>query len=151
MITRTHVTLRTVEAILDVAKSVLCTIESTVTVREAVARMSELDVSCLLVIDGRSKIIGLFTEHDLMVHVVAAEKDPHCVTVVEVMTEGLVAVSPGASLEEAMELMNGCAHECLVVTECGEICGLVSRAEINRYLVRDRDALINDLTYYITH
>jgi CBS domain-containing protein len=113
--------------------------------------MSELDVTGLLVIDERSKIIGLFTEHDLMIHVVAAEIDPHSVTVVEVMTEGLVTVSPGASLEEAMELMNGCNRERLVVTECGEICGLVSRAEINHYLMRDQDALINDLTYYITH
>jgi CBS domain-containing protein len=142
--------MRTVEAILDVANSVLCTIESTVTVGDAVAQMSELDVSSLLVVDHKSKIIGLFTEHDVLVHV-AAEKDLHSVTVVEVMTEGLVTVSPGASLEEAMELMNGCNHERLVVTECGEICGLVSRAEISRYLMRDRDALIDDLTYYITH
>ena len=142
--------MRTIAAILDVA-SAARTIESKVAVREAGARMSELDISSLLVVDGNSKVVGLVTEHDVFVRVVAAEREPRSVRVDEVMTELLVTVSPSTSLDEAMELLSGCCHEQLVVAECGEICGLVSRADISRYMVNERDAIINDLTYYITH
>lgn len=143
--------MRTIKAILDCASSALCTVESSERVCDAVARMSDLDISTLLVLDHDDKIIGLFTEHDVLLRVVAKQRDPRSITVVEVMTEGLLTVSLDASLEEAMAILNECKRDRLVVTDCGEICGLVTKAEISRYMVSDRDALINDLTYYITH
>jgi CBS domain-containing protein len=113
--------------------------------------MSELGLHALLVVDSESVILGIVTGHDVLSRVVAAELDPCDVTVADVMTDTLVTISPDASLEEALKLMTECCHEQLIVTDCGVVCGLISLGDISRLLVDDRDALISDLTYYITH
>lgn len=142
--------MQTIASILSITDSALCTVESTVTVCEAVVSMSQLGVDSLLVVDDQG-VVGIFTEHDVLVGVVAAERDPHGLTVADVMTDELATIAPSASLEEAMNVMTERSHRQLLVADKGEICGIVSIADVTRSLVNDRDAMIGDLRFYITH
>jgi CBS domain-containing protein len=142
--------MRTVASILSITDSALCTVEATVSVCEAVHSMSQLQVDSLLVVDDQG-VVGIFTEHDVLLGVVAAERDPHGLTVADVMTCEMATIPPSASLEEAMQVMTDSCHRELLVADDGEICGIVSIGDVTTSLVSERDATIGDLTYYITH
>lgn len=143
--------MRTVASILSDSDSRLCSVDRRASVCDAVTRMSDLQVDCLLVVDEMLSPVGIFTEHDVLVAVLASDLDPRGVAVCEIMTCELVIVSTGASVEEAMKMMTELCRERLLVTDGESLCGVISIADVTQSLVRERDATISDLTHYITH
>lgn len=55
-------------------------------IEAAVEEMNRLRVGSLLVEDGSNQVVGIFTERDVLVRVVASGKDPATTSVEEVMT-----------------------------------------------------------------
>jgi CBS domain-containing protein len=74
-------------------------------VREAARRMAERRVGTLVVLDGERRPIGLLTDRDLVVRVVAPGRDPERVTVGEVMTRDVRCASEEMPIEVALSLM----------------------------------------------
>jgi CBS domain-containing protein len=74
------------------------------TVRHAATVMSEKEIGCLVVLDGK-KVVGIVTEQDLIRRVVAINKDPNETLVGDVMSTPPVVVKPRLSLEDAIKLM----------------------------------------------
>lgn len=143
--------MQTVSSIVDLTRLSVGTVQENVSVCDAVSYMSEAGVPAVLVLNDDRRVVGIMTEHDVLSRVIAAELDPHEVTVAEVMTPELVTISPRASLEEAMNLITEYRYRQLLVAEGDEILGLITIAELTKSLLSDREALIGDLTYYITH
>ena len=115
----------------------------------AVDRMNHRHVGSLLVIEDH-KLVGILTERDLLVRVLAARLDPASTYVHDVMTREVIVIGPGDSVTAAMEIITRrrCRH--LPVVDGGRICGLVSAGDLSAWLVRDQQQTIDDLHQYIT-
>jgi CBS domain-containing protein len=118
------------------------------TVWSAVACMNAHMIGSVLVVDLRTPI-GILTERDVLVRVVAAGKDPHTTPVRDVMTAELITISADATVEEAMTIVTQrrCRH--LPVTDESGVCGLISSGDLTSWVVRDQQQTIDDLHGYI--
>lgn len=117
-------------------------------VADGVREMNRRAIGALLVIEG-SDLVGIFTERDVLVRVVATGADPETTRVREVMTTQPLTVDASTTVEDAMLLVT--RHRCrhLPVVIAGHIHGLVSIGDLTRWMVRDREHEIDDLRQYI--
>jgi CBS domain-containing protein len=113
-------------------------------VAEAVGLMRREQVGCILVCKDE-RLVGLFTERDLMRRVLAAGK-PLTVSVGECMTPGPVAVHPKDSVAAAVRCMEEGGYRHLpVVDEAGRPVGVLSVKRIVHYLVEHFPAIVYNL------
>ena len=74
------------------------------TVVEAVRTMQRVRVGAAVVLDGNQPA-GIFSERDIMIRVVGAEKDPSTTSVAAVMTPDPERVEANTESGDALELM----------------------------------------------
>ena len=104
------------------------------TVRQAVALMQEHRIGCMVVCQN-GKLVGVFTERDLLKRVVGPGK-PLSLTLQECMTPQPVTVQAREPIGAAMRRMHEGGYRHLpVVDENGQPVGVVSVKRIVRYLV----------------
>lgn len=117
-------------------------------VLDAVEEMNRRGIGALLVMQG-ARAVGIFTERDVLVRVVAASRDPSTTRVSQVMTHDLVAISPETTVHDAMVTVTNkrCRH--LPVIQNGEVLGMVSAGDLTRWVVRDQENHIKDLEIYV--
>jgi CBS domain-containing protein len=114
------------------------------TVAEAVKLMRKERVGCLLVCQA-GRIIGLFTERDLMHRVMSTGK-PLSLPVAQVMTPNPVMVHPKDPIAVAIRRMEEGGYRHLpVVNEKGQPVGVLSVKRILSYLVDHFPATIYNL------
>ncbi|HZS25279.1 MAG TPA: CBS domain-containing protein [Gaiellaceae bacterium] len=106
--------------------------ESGQTVMEAARLMRDEDVGIIPVVEGE-KLVGMVTDRDIAVRVVAEGKSPESVTVGEIASRELVTLDPQQDLDEALRLM--ARHQVRrlpVVEEDGTLVGIVAQADVAR-------------------
>ena len=114
------------------------------TVAEAVALMRAEDVGCLLVTD-QGKVVGIFTERDLLVRVLAPNR-PLGTPMRNCMTTNPVTVEPRDSVRTAVKRMEKGGYRHLpVVDEAGRPVGILSVRRVVHYLVEHFPALVFNL------
>lgn len=118
------------------------------TVAVAVKRMNESRIGSVLVLDG-ARLLGILTERDVLVRVVAAGRDARTTLVEEVMTRDLVRVGPGETVEEAMLVMSRARCRHLPVMEGEELLGIVSIGDLLSWLVRHQQHRIEGLLRFV--
>jgi signal-transduction protein with cAMP-binding, CBS, and nucleotidyltransferase domain len=101
------------------------------TLREAARLMSARKVGAAVVLDPDSPGPGIITERDLM-ESVGAGQDPDDEQVGRHLTSHLVFAAPDWSLEEAAVAMVRGGFRHLVVTEGGDIAGVLSVRDVVR-------------------
>jgi CBS domain-containing protein len=116
---------------------------------EAVTEMTRQRVGSVLVIDN-GKLVGIFTERDVLRRVVGAGVDPRRALVSDVMTTGVISITPEATVEETMVLFTEkrCRH--LPVLEHGQLVGTISIGDITRWMADSHRAEAEHLKNYIT-
>jgi CBS domain-containing protein len=116
-------------------------VERTATVADAIDLMRQENVGCVLVCDA-GRLIGLFTERDLMCRVLAVGK-PLTLPVAEVMTPDPVTVLPADTIRVAVRKMKAGGHRHLpVVDENSRPVGILSVKRVVRYLVEHYPAAV---------
>jgi len=98
-------------------------------VREAVHRMVEANVGCLLV-EQDSKIIGIFTERDLLRRVVDECRNPDATAVREVMASPVHFVSPDTDILDCADMLARHQFRHLMISDQGEPVGVLSLRDI---------------------
>jgi CBS domain-containing protein len=101
------------------------------TLRDAARLMSDRKVGAAVVIDPDSPGPGIITERDLM-ESLGAGQDPDGEVVANHLTASLVFAAPDWSLEEAAVAMVRGGFRHLVVTEGGDIAGILSVRDVVR-------------------
>ena len=99
--------------------------------KEAAAKMRELDVGSMPVCDG-NRVIGMITDRDITIRATAAGDDPSTTTVGAVMTPEVVYCTENDTAEEAARLMQ--EHQIrrlLVLNQDRELVGIVSLGELS--------------------
>lgn len=119
-------------------------------VRDVAKKMSEKNVGAVAVLDS-GKLVGIFSERDLMKRVVAAGLNPENTTVEKVMTKDILVAKPVDDVDDALQKMHqiGCRH--LPVVESGNLVGMISLRdllEIDDITQRQRATFLRDLVTY---
>jgi CBS domain-containing protein len=105
--------------------------EAPESVFEAARRMRERRVGTLVVVDDTGKPVGLVTDRDLALRVVAVGGDPRAMSVGAVMTAYPETVSETAPIESALALMrSGSFRRLPVVNEDGKLVGILSLDDV---------------------
>ena len=119
-------------------------IDAAGTAGDAVVAMREHNVGCLLITDAGC-VVGVFTERDLLVRVLA----PGCsldLPIRECMTAPPVTVSPKDSVRTAVRRMQKGGYRHLpVVDESGHPVGVLSARRVVHYLVEHFPGLVFNL------
>ena len=99
--------------------------EADLTVREATRRMAAAQVGAIMI--GREgRLVGIFTERDALVRVLAAGLDPDTTPLDQVMTDHPLTVTPDTLLGHALHLMHDGGFRHVPVVEDGQPVGMVS-------------------------
>ena len=99
--------------------------EQTQKVRDVARMMSNANVGAVAVLDS-GRLVGVFSERDIMTRVVADGLDPDSTAVANVMTKNIVVADPRDSVDSAIAKMHkiGCRH--LPVVREGNLVGMLS-------------------------
>ncbi len=119
------------------------------TVIDAVNLMNDHHVGSVLVLEGGYPV-GIFSERDVLVRVVAAHRDPRQTLVRDVMTTRLHTASPDDTLLDVMSLMTErrCRH---VPVMDGEVMvGLVSIGDLTKATQHNLRHEVRELSSYIS-
>ncbi|HKQ71466.1 MAG TPA: CBS domain-containing protein [Polyangiaceae bacterium] len=138
----------TVRDILKHKGAGVATIAPARTVIEAAQSMNDRRIGSLVVLrDG--EVIGMFTERDILVRVVAARKDPETTTVGEVMTTPIVSCTPDTPLSECKSMVTNLRIRHIPVIEEGKLLGIVTSGDVVAREAFEREGTIESLCEYI--
>ena len=125
-----------------------CT-QPTETVLRATQRMNEHGIGALLVMD-QGRLVGIFTERDVLRRVVAAELAPDSVLVADVMTTSIAFCTPDTPIDDARTTFKQHRIRHLpVVDEDGDVQGLISIGDLNAYDANHQEVTIHFLNEYL--
>lgn len=99
------------------------------TVRQAVRKMIEADVGCLIV-EKNDKVIGIFTERDLLMRVVGEDKGLDTTLISEVMSSPVKSCKPYDNVDECFDLLATHKFRHLVVLDNDEPVGVISLRDV---------------------
>ena len=116
----------------DVMTAGPTTVSSHAPVVEAARRMLAENVGSLPVVDEDHTLVGVVTDRDLVLHVIAKDLDPHKVPVADVCTESPVTATPNEALEDALHRMASEQVRRLPVVDDGRLVGILAQADIAR-------------------
>jgi CBS domain-containing protein len=105
------------------------TLGPTMNAQDAAGMMAQFDVGVIPVVDGE-RLVGLVTDRDLVVRVLAGRKDPTDVRLGEIATEALVTATPDMRLSEARDLMATHRIRRLPVVKDDELVGVLSLGDV---------------------
>ena len=124
--------------------------EASEKVRDVAKKMSDRNVGAVAVLDS-GKLVGLFSERDLMTRVVAPGLNPEKTAVSAVMTRNIVFAEPVDDVESALQKMYrvGCRH--LPVVDRGNLVGMISLRDllqIDDETNKEKADFLNELVTY---
>jgi CBS domain-containing protein len=118
--------------IADVMNRDVYTINPTSTVKNAADLMRALEVSVLPVCEDK-KILGVLTDREMTIHVVAVGRDPGTTLVNKIMVPAPAVLPESSSLKAAERLMQKQGSHWVFATDAdGNLSGLVSLGKVAR-------------------
>lgn len=136
------------KTVLDRKGSDVATVERGATVLDAAKAMNERHIGALVVTDG-DRVVGIFTERDILNRVVAAGKSPDKVQVGDVMTSPMACCRRDTPLAECKAVMTEKRIRHLPVVEDGKLFGMVSSGDILAGECADQQETIEYLHEYL--
>jgi CBS domain-containing protein len=115
----------------DVMTSRPTSVSSEEMVVEAARKMLSEDVGSLPVIEG-DELVGMVTDRDLVLQVVAKDLDPHKVAISDICSENPVTAEPDEPLDDALQRMASQQVRRLPVVTGGKLVGILAQADIAR-------------------
>lgn len=137
----------TLARLLEAKPRGLVTADAGAPVRRAVRLMNEAEVGSVLVVDS-DHLVGIFTERDVLVRVVAA--GAHAETpLADVMTTPVLCASPQMEVGRAMRLMTDYRTRHVPIVDDGTLLGIVSLGDLTHWVSRELERTVTDLSRYI--
>lgn len=118
------------------------------TVFEAAGYMADCNVGAVPVLD-ETRLVGIFSERDIMLRVVREGRDPVRTRISEVMSTDIRTVGPGAKSEEAMCLMQDHGVRHLPVCEGRTLVGFLSMRDLLRCHLDEKSGEAEMMRAYI--
>lgn len=138
----------TVRDILDRKGGEVASIRRELSVIDAAKEMNRLRIGSLVVVDGPN-VVGIFTERDILVRVVAESRDPNRLTVGQVMTVPVVCCTPETDLAECKSIVTNRRIRHIPVIDGGALVGIVTSGDIMAIESLTQEVTIESLCEYI--
>ena len=122
--------LRTRMVVKDVMSSPVVTLDEDAPSNKVANLMADNALGCVIVTNKAGKPLGIITERDLVIRVLAKNLVPDAVKAKEIMTSPLVTIEPEAMINEAARRMSRLNIRRLGVVYKGNLVGLVSSKDI---------------------
>ena len=134
----------TVQHLLDKKGSSVATVDADATVLDAAAIMNGRRIRAL-VVTRHDKVIGIFTERDILNRVVAAQSSPAKTLVKDVMTTPVACCHRNTREAECRAVMRKKRIRHLTVVEEDRLVGIISIGDI----IEDESAEKDDTIHYL--
>jgi CBS domain-containing protein len=118
------------------------------TVSAAVRAMAQSNVGIVAVVDG-GRLVGVFSERDVVRRVVDRGLDPAATPVERVMTSDLVVAGPDDDYQSAMRQMDGANIRHLPIVAEGRLLSMLSIRDLMRVDLETKGQEIRYLTEYL--
>ena len=137
-----------ISALLERKGSDVYSVPPTLTIYDAVAEMNRHRIGSIVIIEN-DRLVGIFTERDVLRRVVGDGMDPKSSRVSDVMTTDLITISPETTVDETMNIFTDkrCRH--LPVISDNRLVGLISIGDISRWVAESHQAEAEHLKNYI--
>lgn len=118
------------------------------TVQQVAVQMTRAHIGAIPILD-EERLVGIFSERDLMTRVVVAGRDPRITLVSDVMTTEVETATLEEHVDFCVEKMKrvGCRHLPVIVD--GRIVGMVSMRDLLRDELAEQDYEIRSLRAYL--
>jgi len=83
------------------------TVHLQASVADSIRTMLKKGVGAVAVVDGENKVVGVFSERDVMKKLALSGRDPETVPVAELMTSPVLSANENTPEQEALETMLG--------------------------------------------
>ena len=125
-------------------------IRETLSVLEAAKYLREKQVRSVGILDSGGKLVGVVSQSDVSDKVAAENKCPAWMKVSEIMSTELLTVTPEASFDECLRLMeeNGVYH-LLILGPDQKYLGMMSVSDLLKVMVSDERARADLLESYM--
>ncbi len=124
-------------------------VSPSITVYEALVKMSAQNIGAVLVVED-NKLIGILSERDYARKIVLKDKSSKETFVHEIMAENVITVKPTDDLDYCMELMNIKKIRHLPVIENETIVGVISISDVVKSIMDVQKDTIQFLDSYIS-
>ncbi|HZI18817.1 MAG TPA: CBS domain-containing protein [Pyrinomonadaceae bacterium] len=137
-------------------RSVVCNrepyfVRDTATAFDAAEFMAQRNIGAVCVLDAGERLVGIFSERDLLKRVIVAGHDPRRVPIREVMSEPRAVIECEETPHEALERMEKVGSRHLPVMEGEKFVGMLSMRDIMRVEISEQGAELQLLHEYISH
>jgi CBS domain-containing protein len=122
--------LRTRMVVKDIMSSPVVTLAEDAPSNKVATIMDQNNLGCVIVTNQTGKPVGIITERDLVIRVLAKNLVPDTIKAKEIMTSPLVTIEPEATISEAARRMSRLEIRRLGVVYKGNIVGLISSRDI---------------------
>jgi CBS domain-containing protein len=122
--------LRTRMIVKDVMTSPVVTTEEAASANKVAKLMSDNKVGCVIVANKAGKPLGIITERDLVVRVLAKNVNPGSAKAEDFMTSPLVTVDPEATINDAAKRMSRLDIRRLAVLYKDNLVGILSSKDV---------------------
>jgi CBS domain-containing protein len=118
------------------------------TVRQAARLMRDKKIAAVLVMEF-DRLVGIITERDMTVRVVAAGLDPDTTPVREIMTANPDTLAPSDTASDAIRMMKSRNYRHLPVVDGGQVVGMVSVRDLYAVYNTELEQDLKDRNAYI--
>jgi CBS domain-containing protein len=120
------------------SRSEVFSITEEISVHHAAQYLREKQVRSVGVTDTAGRLIGVVSQSDISDKVAAENRCPAWMKVSDIMTRGLITVTPEMALQDCLRLMekNGVYHLLVVDDSCGFL-GMLSVSDLLRVVATD--------------
>lgn len=126
----------------------LFALQRVATVAEASRIMTTNNVGIVAVLDG-DRLVGVFSERDVVQRVVELGRDPGRTQLTEVMTTELIVADADEDYQKAMSKMDRANIRHLPIVSDGRLLSMISIRDLLRVHIEDKDAEIQYLKEYL--
>lgn len=139
----------TVRKLLQVKGNVIYSISADSSVYEALEKLEDKNLGSLVVLEDNGKLDGIFTERDYARKVILKGRSSRETRVRDIMTEDPIFVTPETKIDECMKIMSDKNIRHLPVMDKDQLAGLISIGDIVKYIMMDKDYIIQNLEHFI--
>jgi CBS domain-containing protein len=136
------------EAILERKGRDVITVEKDTTVLDVARIMNDNRIGAVIVVSGE-RVLGVFTERDILTRVVAAQANPAKTLVADVMTTPMACCTRATTLDECKAVMTEKHMRHLPVVEDEKLYGMISSGDILGHEVASQEKTIRYLSDYL--
>ncbi len=129
--------------IVDLAVQNVATIPSGTPLLDCAKNMREIHVGSLVVVDDNDRPIGMLTDRDITIQVVALEKDIKTLVVDDIMATPVITAQTEDGVVDALAKMREQGIRRLpVVDKEGKLCGIVTASNIVEEITGMLDSIV---------